>query len=82
MSSKILKEALAQQREIQDEVEPRHTNGNNNSLVFTEGFTEAEEAEEDEIDDFGGFSETRSLFDAYDVSAIFLEVVWLVLFAY
>ncbi|XP_041022233.1 bystin [Juglans microcarpa x Juglans regia] len=66
MSSKILKEALAQQREIQDEAEPRDANGNNNSLVFTETFAEAEEAEEDEIDNFGGFSETRTLFDSYD----------------
>lgn len=73
MSSKILKEALAQQREIQDEAEPRNANGNNNSFVFTEAFAEAEEAEEDEIDDFGGFSETRSLFDSYDVSVIFFK---------
>ncbi|XP_062159327.1 bystin [Alnus glutinosa] len=64
MSSKILKEALAQQREIQDEAEGRSPN-DNSSLVFAQGFTEAEEAQDD-IDEFAGFSETQSQFGAYD----------------
>ncbi|XP_059454474.1 bystin-like [Corylus avellana] len=63
MSSKILKEALAQQREIQDEAEGR--NPNDSDSVFAQGFTEAEEAHED-IDEFAGFSETQSQFGAYD----------------
>jgi essential nuclear protein 1 len=70
MSSKILKEALAQQREIQDEAEERSPD-DNNSLVLAQGFTEAEEAQDD-IDEFAGFSETQSQFGAYDVSGIVL----------
>ncbi|XP_059434896.1 bystin-like [Corylus avellana] len=64
MSSKILKEALTQQREIQDEAEGRDPN-DSNSLVFAQGFTEAEEVQDD-IDEFTGFSETQSQFGAYD----------------
>jgi essential nuclear protein 1 len=70
MSSKILKEALAQQREIQDEAEGRDPN-DSNSLVFAQGFNEAEEVQDD-IDEFAGFSETQSQFGAYDVSAFSL----------
>jgi essential nuclear protein 1 len=73
MSSKILKEALAQQREIQDEVEGR--NPNDNDSVFAQGFTEAEEAHDD-IDEFAGFAETQSQFGAYDVSGIVLLLVY------
>lgn len=68
MSSKILKEALAQQREIQDEAERPNANDKSSSFVFAEGLTQGEEAEEDDVDDFDGFSETQSLFGAYDVS--------------
>ncbi|KAM7498523.1 hypothetical protein LguiA_022937 [Lonicera macranthoides] len=59
MSSKILKEAIIQQREIQDEVEAQ--NPNPNSLVFSEEPAKALQLEEDDdIDDFDGFLETQS----------------------
>ncbi|KAM7503839.1 hypothetical protein LguiB_002743 [Lonicera macranthoides] len=59
MSSKILKEAIIQQREIQGEVEAQ--NPNPNSLVFSEEPAKAIQLEEDDdIDDFDGFLETQS----------------------
>lgn len=68
MSSKILKEALAQQREVEDEAN-RAQNPNNSLLNVTEDPRKDEAAEEEEdIDDFGGFSETQSRFGGYEVS--------------
>ncbi|CAB4277127.1 unnamed protein product [Prunus armeniaca] len=66
MSSKILKEALAQQREVEDE-ENRAQNPNNSLLNVTEDPRKDEAAEEEEdIDDFGGFSETQSRFGGHE----------------
>lgn len=65
ISSKILKEALLQQKEIEEE-EAREQNPN---LVFPEELKETAEGgdddEEEDIDDFGGFSETRSQFGGW-----------------
>ncbi|KAI8539052.1 hypothetical protein RHMOL_Rhmol09G0151300 [Rhododendron molle] len=61
-SSKILKEALIQQKEINEENEGR----NPNNLVFAEDTATEVVSEEDDIDDFGGFSETQSQFGGYE----------------
>ncbi|KAG5532352.1 hypothetical protein RHGRI_026844 [Rhododendron griersonianum] len=61
-SSKILKEALIQQKEINEENEGR----NPNNLVFAEDTATEVVLEEDDIDDFGGFSETQSQFGGYE----------------
>ncbi|KAK4755006.1 hypothetical protein SAY87_008763 [Trapa incisa] len=63
ISSKILKEALIQQKEIREEAEEQHNQ--NNPLRFVEEQPHAEDEEED-IDDFTGFSETQSHFGTYD----------------
>lgn len=68
MSSKILKEAMLQQKEIEEE-ETREQNPNNN-LVFHEEPKSAKDDEEEDIDEFTGFSETRSQFGGW-------EEVWL-----
>ncbi|CAH9107522.1 unnamed protein product [Cuscuta europaea] len=58
MSSKILKEALIQQKEIEEE-EARE--GNHNGLVITEEpVDEIENNGDDDLDNFLGFSETQS----------------------
>lgn len=64
MSSKILKEALSQQKEIQEEAE--ELQNLNNPLRFVEEQSRAGDEEED-VDDFAGFSETQSQFGNYDV---------------
>ncbi|KAK9268448.1 hypothetical protein L1049_000199 [Liquidambar formosana] len=60
MSSKILKEALLQQREVQDEVAEEQNP--NYSLIAAEEPLKDEE----DIDDFTGFDETRSQHGGYD----------------
>ncbi|XVF05092.1 hypothetical protein REPUB_Repub05bG0141600 [Reevesia pubescens] len=65
MSSKILKEALLQQKEIEEEA----SGGGNVQNAF--GLVEEDhnrhgEKEEEDIDDFGGFSETQSQFGNYE----------------
>ncbi|KAK6915379.1 Bystin, partial [Dillenia turbinata] len=62
MSSKILKEALLQQKEIENEETKEQ---NPNSFLFVEE-TNAGEETEDDIDNFTGFSETQSNFGGYD----------------
>uniref|UniRef100_A0A5B7BTS1 Bystin n=1 Tax=Davidia involucrata TaxID=16924 RepID=A0A5B7BTS1_DAVIN len=62
MSSKILKEALIQQKEIQEEAEEQ----NPNKLVFPEEPPSVVASDEEDIDEFGGFSETQSQFGGYD----------------
>ncbi|KAH1130559.1 hypothetical protein J1N35_001937 [Gossypium stocksii] len=62
MSSKILKEALLQQKEIEEE-----TSG----VIAKSAFGSVQEEpnkheEEEDIDDFGGFSETQSQFGNYE----------------
>ncbi|KAI5605386.1 hypothetical protein BDE02_01G347800 [Populus trichocarpa] len=61
MSSKILKQALIQQKEIQAE----ERNPNFNALEEELPEPEGEECAEDQIDDFSGFSETQSQFNDY-----------------
>lgn len=66
ISSKILKEALLQQKEIEEE-EVREQNPD---LVFPEELKKTADDdgddEEEDIDDFGGFSETRSQFGGWE----------------
>ncbi|CAI9757147.1 unnamed protein product [Fraxinus pennsylvanica] len=63
MSSKILKEALSQQKEIQEEEEKKNPTG----LVFSEEHgIKDNDYEEEDLDDFGGFSETQSQFGQWD----------------
>ncbi|PSR91136.1 Bystin like [Actinidia chinensis var. chinensis] len=62
MSSKILKEAMIQQREVQEEVEGQ----NPIKQVFAEEAANAAGLDEEDIDEFGGFSETQSQFGGYE----------------
>ncbi|GMP59013.1 hypothetical protein CsSME_00022460 [Camellia sinensis var. sinensis] len=62
MSSKILKEALIQQKEVQEEAEEQ----NPNKLVFAEEPANDAASDDEEIDNFGGFSETQSQFGGFD----------------
>ncbi|TXG73097.1 hypothetical protein EZV62_001676 [Acer yangbiense] len=66
MSSKILKEALIQQKEIHEEAEG--PNSNKNAFVFEEEDRNKRKVEEDEddIDEFAGFNETQSQFGNYE----------------
>lgn len=67
MSSKILKEALSQLKEIQEEEEKQ----NPSNLVFSEEHgIKDDDYEEDDIDDFGGFSETQSQFGQLDFEVL------------
>ena len=72
MSSKILKQALAQQKEIQDEANLQKPNS---ALLFAQEYVTPKGAaaddaqtDDDDIDGFDGFSETQSRFGADDVS--------------
>ena len=79
MSSKILKQALIQQKEIQAE----ERNPNFNALEEELPEPEGEECAEDQIDDFSGFSETQSQFNDYPVSIsiCYLKLIfWAVFF--
>lgn len=70
MSSKILKEALLQQKEV-DEEETRERNPN--ALVFDEDVVATkpvEEEDDDDIDNFGGFNETQSQFGDLEVTPL------------
>ncbi|XVE54695.1 hypothetical protein DITRI_Ditri03aG0102600 [Diplodiscus trichospermus] len=62
MSSKILKEALLQQKEIEEEASGGDVK---NAFASVEEEHNKQEEEED-IDDFGGFSETQSQFGNYE----------------
>nr|DAD44083.1 TPA_asm: hypothetical protein HUJ06_002313 [Nelumbo nucifera] len=64
MSSKILKEALIQQKEIQDEAEGQ--NPNSFSAITEEPNAALDDAGEEDIDAFDGFSETLSQYGAYE----------------
>ncbi|XP_034692374.1 bystin-like [Vitis riparia] len=61
MSSKILKEALLQQKEIEDEARDQ----NPHSSFFAVEEVPAKDEEED-VDDFAGFDETQSHFGGYE----------------
>ena len=71
MSSKILKEALLQQKEIDDEV--RDQNPNNAFLAVEE---EPTKDEEEDVDDFAGFDDTQSHFGGYEVGLFFQNFIW------
>jgi essential nuclear protein 1 len=62
MSSKILKEAIIQQREIQDEVEAQ----NPNNIVFSKELTKAAQSDDEDVDDFDGFPETQSQYGGFE----------------
>ncbi|XP_030461043.1 bystin [Syzygium oleosum] len=65
ISSKILKEALLQQKEVQDEADEQHNPSFSRKFLEGQGqFAEGEE--EEDVDDFAGFSETQSQFGSYD----------------
>ncbi|XP_054815332.1 bystin [Prosopis cineraria] len=65
ISSKIMKEAMLQQKEIQEEAEAFQ--GNANSAFFqVEEPPNVEDDDDDDIDEFAGFSETQSQFGGYD----------------
>lgn len=65
MSSKILKEALLQQKELDEE----EAEGSRLNEVFTSvGGERNKHDDEEDIDDFGGFSETQSQFGNYEVT--------------
>lgn len=66
ISSKILKEAMIQQKEVLEESE--EPNATKNAFVFAEEEQSKRlvEEDEDEIDDFGGFNETQSQFGNYE----------------
>lgn len=67
MSSKILKEALIQQREILEEAD--ESESKRNGFVFKEEEESKRnvEEEEEDIDEFGGFNDTQSQFGNYEV---------------
>ncbi|KDP41002.1 hypothetical protein JCGZ_03798 [Jatropha curcas] len=67
ISSKILKEALIQQKEIQEEAE--ETNPTHNAFAVADGEAvrhQKIEDEQEDVDDFNGFSETQTQFGDYD----------------
>lgn len=66
MSSKILKEALKQQKEVLEE-EAQLEKSSVFSGITVDKLNEEGEEEED-IDEFDGFSETQSQFDGWQVS--------------
>lgn len=65
MSSKILKEALIQQKEIQAETDAE----NPNNIVFPEEpVTQTQvDDDDDDVDNFAGFSDNHSQFGGYEV---------------
>ncbi|KAG8639517.1 bystin [Manihot esculenta] len=62
MSSKILKEALIQQKEIQEEAEQANPTSNAFVVAEEEAARHQQEDEDDDFDDFSGFSETQTHF--------------------
>ncbi|XP_012483063.2 bystin [Gossypium raimondii] len=72
ISSKILKEALLQQKEIEDEA-----SGGNVRNAFgsvEEEHNKHEEEKEEDIDNFGGFFEAQSQFGNYEVSLFYVII--------
>ena len=64
LSDKILKEAFKQQKEIVDE---QNDELNVDGIRFYAVQVSASRDNSENIDDFAGFSETRSQFDDYEV---------------
>ncbi|CAI0465381.1 unnamed protein product, partial [Linum tenue] len=65
ISSKILKEALIQQREIEEEAQERNPTREAFADIAKHGGGEVED-EDGDIDDFAGFSETQSRYDDFE----------------
>ncbi|KAH1090798.1 hypothetical protein J1N35_018055 [Gossypium stocksii] len=76
ISSKILKEALLQQKEIEDEASGGNVRNAFGSVEEEHNKHEEEEEEEEDIDNFGGFFETQSQFGNYEVS-LFYVIIYL-----
>lgn len=66
MSSKILKEALIQQKEIQDEADAQKP-GAASFAFLKENADAVQLEEEEELDHFSGFSETQSQYGGNEV---------------
>lgn len=66
MSSKILKEALIQQKEIQEEAEAQIPGASNFALLKEK--TDTIQLDEDDLDQFNGFSETQSQYGGDEVN--------------
>lgn len=73
ISSKIMKEALIQQKEVEEE-EEEGAKGNENTKSSFNRLEELPKVEEvdDDIDQFAGFSEAQSQLGEYEVSNISL----------
>ena len=70
-----MKEALLQQKEIQEEAEAQENANNSFYAVEDTKVKEDEEVDNiDDIDEFNGFSENRSQFGGYEVSEFRLKV--------
>lgn len=63
ISSKIMKEALIQQKEEAEEED--HNNGTKSSFNGLQDLAATLNEEDDDVDDFAGFSETLSQFGGY-----------------
>ncbi|KAI9073876.1 hypothetical protein K1719_044148 [Acacia pycnantha] len=66
ISSKIMKEARLQKKEIEEEAEAGRGGANSAFFQVVEPPKAAEEDDDDAIDEFTGFSETQSQFGGYD----------------
>ncbi|KAK4285763.1 hypothetical protein QN277_002413 [Acacia crassicarpa] len=66
ISSKIMKEARLQQKEIEEEAEAARGGVNSAFFQVEEPPKAAEDDDDDAIDEFAGFSETQSQFGGYD----------------
>ncbi|XP_076896421.1 bystin-like [Bidens hawaiensis] len=62
MSSKILKEALLQQKEIQEETDAQ----NPNNIVFKDEPVIQAQSDDDDVDNFAGFADNQSQFGGYE----------------
>lgn len=69
ISSKIMKEALIQQKEVQEEEEKENAKSSFHGIEEPPKVVE----DEDDIDDFAGFSETQSQFGGYEVSELLID---------
>lgn len=77
MSSKILKQALIQQREIEDELNEAQNPSNSLLNLTAEPPRDADAAALDEIDSFAGFDDTQSRYGDYEVSSFVLIVLFI-----
>lgn len=66
MSSKILKEALIQQKEIQEEAEAQIPGASNFASLKEK--TDTAQFDEEDFDQFNGFSETQSQYGSDEVN--------------